>query len=93
LGEPPATREAFAARIRVEWGIETHGRAQCPAYADRMVALGAVIAADAPGRRGPDEVTLFWPVGLAGTEVFLLDALTGRVDRAEGGVGVDRYPR
>jgi ornithine cyclodeaminase len=42
-----------------------------------MVALGAVIAGDAAGRRSPDEVTLFCSVGLAGTEVFLLDALAG----------------
>jgi ornithine cyclodeaminase len=47
------------------------------AGADRMVALGAVIAGDAAGRRSPDEVTLFCSVGLAGTEVFLLDALAG----------------
>jgi ornithine cyclodeaminase len=48
------------------------------ADADRMVALGAVIAGDAPGRRSPDDVTMFCSVGLAGTEVFLLDALTDR---------------
>jgi ornithine cyclodeaminase len=75
----------LAARATV---IVTDSPAQIAAYqppmllagtpdADRMVALGAVIAGDAPGRRSPDDVTLFCSAGLAGTEVFLLDALTG----------------
>jgi ornithine cyclodeaminase len=41
----------------------------------RMRALGAVLDGAAPGRAAPDEVTLFCSVGLAGTEVFLLDRL------------------
>jgi alanine dehydrogenase len=41
----------------------------------RMRDLGAILAGDAPGRTGADEVTLFCSVGLAGTEVFLLDRL------------------
>jgi alanine dehydrogenase len=46
-------------------------------HADRMRALGAVLAGAAPGRRGRDEVTLFCSVGLAGTEVCLLERLAG----------------
>ncbi|MGS2614610.1 ornithine cyclodeaminase family protein [Micromonospora sp. LZ34] len=46
-----------------------------PPYADRLVDLGAVLAGAAAGRTGADQVSVFCSVGLAGTEVFLLDRL------------------
>jgi alanine dehydrogenase len=45
--------------------------------ASRVGSLGAVIAGDAPGRTGPDEVTVYESVGLAGTEPYLLARLIG----------------
>ncbi|RKR90846.1 ornithine cyclodeaminase [Micromonospora pisi] len=44
-------------------------------YVDRLHHLGAVLAGAVPGRTGADQVTLFCLVGLAGTEVLLLDRL------------------
>lgn len=44
-------------------------------YADRLRDLGAVLAGAQPGRTDPRQITLFCSVGLAGTEVFLLDTL------------------
>jgi ornithine cyclodeaminase len=44
-------------------------------YVDRLAHLGAVLTGAAPGRTTADQVTLFCSVGLAGTEVFLLDHL------------------
>lgn len=41
----------------------------------RLISLGAVLAGDAPGRTSDDQRILFCSVGLAGTEVFLLDRL------------------
>lgn len=38
---------------------------------DDLVELGNVVAGEHPGRTGPEEVTLFCSVGLAGTEVVL----------------------
>ncbi|WDZ88056.1 ornithine cyclodeaminase family protein [Micromonospora cathayae] len=49
--------------------------AALPPYAGRLVDLGAVLAGAAPGRAARDDVTVFCSVGLAGTEVFLLDRL------------------
>ncbi|MFI7605412.1 ornithine cyclodeaminase family protein [Micromonospora sp. NPDC049366] len=46
-----------------------------PPYADRLGDLGAVLAGAAPGRTTADQISLFCSVGLAGTEVFLLDHL------------------
>ncbi len=43
--------------------------------AERLTSLGAVLAGDAPGRTSHEERTLFCSVGLAGTEVFLLNRL------------------
>jgi ornithine cyclodeaminase/alanine dehydrogenase-like protein (mu-crystallin family) len=43
--------------------------------AERVTSLGAVLAGDAPGRTSSADRTLFCSVGLAGTEVFLLDRL------------------
>ncbi|MEQ4303122.1 ornithine cyclodeaminase family protein [Plantactinospora sp. B6F1] len=45
-------------------------------YAGRLRALGAVLAGAEPGRTTADQVTVFCSVGLAGSEVFLLDRLT-----------------
>ncbi|WP_091085382.1 ornithine cyclodeaminase family protein [Micromonospora nigra] len=46
-----------------------------PPYADRLGDLGAVLAGAEPGRTTAEQVSLFCSVGLAGTEVFLLDRL------------------
>lgn len=42
---------------------------------DRLISLGAVLAGDAPGRTTDDQRVVFCSVGLAGTEVLLLDRL------------------
>ncbi|WBB57026.1 ornithine cyclodeaminase family protein [Verrucosispora sp. WMMD573] len=47
--------------------------AALPPYASRLRDLGAVLAGMAPGRTGADQISVFCSVGLAGTEVFLLD--------------------
>ncbi len=44
-------------------------------YAARLGDLGAVLAGAAAGRTGADQISVFCSVGLAGTEVFLLDRL------------------
>ena len=41
---------------------------------ERLVSLGALRAGQ-PGRPEPGEICVFFSVGLAGTEVFLLDRL------------------
>ncbi|MDG4792450.1 ornithine cyclodeaminase family protein [Micromonospora sp. WMMD1082] len=46
-----------------------------PPYASRLRDLGAVLAGAAPARTGADQISVFCSVGLAGTEVFLLDRL------------------
>ncbi|MGW0433247.1 ornithine cyclodeaminase family protein [Micromonospora sp. NPDC003197] len=46
-----------------------------PPYADHLRDLGAVLAGTVPGRTAAGQVTVFCSVGLAGTEVFLLDTL------------------
>jgi ornithine cyclodeaminase/alanine dehydrogenase-like protein (mu-crystallin family) len=46
-------------------------------HQDRLVSLGAVRAGEVP-RPGPDGISLFFSVGLAGTEVFLLDRLAAQ---------------
>ncbi|MEH1013781.1 ornithine cyclodeaminase family protein [Micromonospora sp. CPCC 206060] len=46
-----------------------------PPYAERLVELGAVLAGAVPGRTGPEQLTVFCSVGLAGTEVLLLAEL------------------
>ncbi|MFI1563253.1 ornithine cyclodeaminase family protein [Streptomyces sp. NPDC020490] len=42
---------------------------------DRLTGLGAVLAGAAAGRTGPDQITVFCSVGLAGTEVAVAAAL------------------
>ena len=49
---------------------------------ERLTALGAVLAGDAPGRTARDQRILFCSVGLAGTEVFLLNRLLEIIERA-----------
>jgi ornithine cyclodeaminase/alanine dehydrogenase-like protein (mu-crystallin family) len=50
-------------------------------HANRLVSLGAVRAGDAAGA-APEGIALFFSVGLAGTEAFLLDRLAAEVERA-----------
>lgn len=47
-----------------------------PRYAGRLHDLGGVLTGELPGRTAAGQVTVFCSVGLAGTEVFLLDRLT-----------------
>ncbi|MGI5215535.1 ornithine cyclodeaminase family protein [Plantactinospora sp. CA-290183] len=53
-------------------------------YAGRLRSLGGVLAGAVPGRATADQVTLFCSVGLAGSEVFLLDRLVGELDQPPG---------
>ncbi|MFI5485226.1 ornithine cyclodeaminase family protein [Micromonospora echinaurantiaca] len=46
-----------------------------PPYAHRLLDLGAVLTGAATGRTRADQISVFCSVGLAGTEVFLLDRL------------------
>ncbi|TQJ20989.1 ornithine cyclodeaminase [Micromonospora sp. A202] len=50
--------------------------AATPPYAERLRDLGGILAGAVPGRTTADQVSVFCSTGLAGTEVFLLDALT-----------------
>lgn len=47
------------------------------AQEQRLTSLGAVLTGEATGRTSADQRILFCSVGLAGTEVFLLDRLLG----------------
>jgi len=49
--------------------------AASPPYVDRLRDLGAVLAGAVPGRTAAGQVGVFCSVGLAGTQVFLLDTL------------------
>jgi len=49
----------------------------------RMAELGAVLAGEAQARGSERDVTLFWSVGLAGTEVALAAALARALTAAE----------
>lgn len=44
-------------------------------HADRVTSLAAIAAGAAPGRRVDSDLTLYLSVGLAGTEVYLLERL------------------
>jgi alanine dehydrogenase len=68
--------------------ILTDSRAQAAGYGERhvfppdqMVELGAVLAGDAVARSGPDQITVFCSVGLAGTEVTAAAALLRATSR------------
>jgi ornithine cyclodeaminase/alanine dehydrogenase-like protein (mu-crystallin family) len=52
-------------------------------YERALRDLGAIAAGAAPGRGRPDEVTVFLSVGLAGTEVFLLDRVAALLTSAD----------
>lgn len=45
-----------------------------------VIHLGAVLAGGVPAR-DPDDITLYWSAGLAGSEVVILDRLADAVDR------------
>lgn len=47
----------------------------CEDHQSRISPLGRVLIEEADGRRSPDDVTLFWSAGLAGTESALADAV------------------
>jgi ornithine cyclodeaminase len=46
---------------------------------DRVAALGAVLTSSAPGRQSDPQLSLYLSVGLAGTEVHLLDRLAAKM--------------
>lgn len=85
----PERTEAFARRAAEELGVKVRAvptvggsSAQAAGYSephilptDRMVDLSAVLPGAATGRTGPDEITVFCSVGLAGTEVAVAAAL------------------
>ncbi|MFG1883117.1 ornithine cyclodeaminase family protein [Micromonospora sp. NPDC049102] len=50
--------------------------AALPPYTGRLRDLGGILAGAVPGRSAADQVSVFCCTGLAGTEVFLLEALT-----------------
>lgn len=50
--------------------------AATPPYAGGLRDLGGILAGAVPGRTTADQISVFCSTGLAGTEVFLLDALT-----------------
>ncbi|RIV40788.1 ornithine cyclodeaminase family protein [Micromonospora radicis] len=56
-----------------------------PPYAARLRDLGAVLAGAASGRTDADQLSVFCSVGLAGTEVFLLDHLVRTLAPAAAG--------
>ncbi|GIF75768.1 ornithine cyclodeaminase family protein [Asanoa siamensis] len=76
--------------------IATDSPAQAVAYSPPLLMcgtplegalcdLGAIAAGAAPGRRSADEITVFLSVGLAGTEVFLLDRVATLLTSADVG--------
>jgi alanine dehydrogenase len=83
LGPKTVSRHELPAGLAARASaIVTDSLAQAAGYAEphalpveRMVDLGAVLTGTAPGRTAPDEITLFSPVGLAGTEVALASVL------------------
>ncbi|SEG92192.1 ornithine cyclodeaminase [Actinacidiphila yanglinensis] len=95
LGPKTASRHevpaALADRAHV---IVTDSLAQAAGYtephifpAGRMVDLGAVLCGAATGRTEPDQITLFWSVGPAGTEVAVAAALWEAAHQAQHGHG------
>jgi len=54
------------------------------AHERRLVSLGAFCAGEA-GTTAPDGVRVFFSVGLAGTEVFLLDRLAASIGQGAPG--------
>ncbi|WP_330455985.1 NAD(P)-binding domain-containing protein [Streptomyces sp. NBC_00820] len=74
--EVPAALADHAHVLLTDSLAQVRGYGEAPVLpADRMVDLGAVVAGAAPGRTGPDEITVFCSVGLAGTEVAVAAAL------------------
>ena len=52
-------------------------------HAERVTSLGAIAAGAAAGRQDDADLTLYLSVGLAGTEVHLLERLGGRLGAPE----------
>jgi alanine dehydrogenase len=80
----PKHRDAH--ELPSEWAdratvVVSDSPAQAEAYPEpfftqrELVHLGAVLAGDAPGRSGPDDITLYCSTGLAGSEVAIAAAL------------------
>ena len=57
--------------------------ARTDADRDRLVELADVLDGAATGRTSDEDVTLFWSVGLAGTEVVLGSRLLDRIDATD----------
>ena len=48
-------------------------------HADRLVCLSKIVTSEHPGGRSAEEISLFYSLGLAGTEVLLADRLIEQV--------------
>ncbi|MDG4823686.1 ornithine cyclodeaminase family protein [Asanoa sp. WMMD1127] len=91
----------FKQQGRAEFGLDLVGRAgvlatdspaQAGSYDPPLLLggtplrdLGAIAAGAAPGRASAEEISVFLSVGLAGTEVFLLDRVAALLTSADVG--------
>ena len=85
-----AARELARARLFCdEWEQASHGGELAAAVGARLVGradvteLGGVLAGDAEGRRGPDEVTLFDSTGLAIQDLAIAKAALARASELD----------
>ncbi|MEW1653706.1 ornithine cyclodeaminase family protein [Streptomyces sp. NPDC093707] len=80
--EVPVTLADRARTVLTDSPAQAAGSPAPPLFpADRLVSLGAVLAGAAPARTGPDDLTVFSSVGLAGTEIAVAAALCEAVPR------------
>ncbi|MFB6569513.1 ornithine cyclodeaminase family protein [Streptomyces noursei] len=80
--EVPAALADRARAVLTDSLAQSAGSGGSPLFpTDRLVSLGAVLAGAAPARTGPDDLTVFSSVGLAGTEVAVAAALCEAVPR------------
>ncbi|MGG2460996.1 ornithine cyclodeaminase family protein [Streptomyces sp. RGM 3693] len=80
--EVPAPLADRARTVLTDSLSQSAGSPEPPLFpTDRLVSLGAVLAGAAPARTGPDDLTVFSSVGLAGTEVAVAAALCEAVPR------------
>ncbi len=63
--DSPAQADAFGENFILHGSVER----------ERLVALSNIVAGKHPARQSPEEITLFYSLGLAGTEVLLADRL------------------
>jgi ornithine cyclodeaminase len=75
---PPALAERADVVLTDSAAQAASGPGEPLVPAERMLELGAVLAGEAEARTSADQLTLFYSVGLAGTEVAVAEALTRR---------------